>query len=46
MGRYEEALSLFERSLKIFEIKLGSDHPYFKKIEQNIHALKDKMEEK
>ena len=44
--KYDEALSLFERSLKIFENKLGSAHPYFKMTEQNIQALKAKMEEK
>jgi hypothetical protein len=42
---YEEALSLFERSLKILERKLGSAHPYFKLTEQNIQVLKAKMEE-
>jgi len=44
--RYEEALSLFERSLKIFEIKLGSEHPYFKQTKKSIEFLKAKMKEK
>jgi hypothetical protein len=37
---------LFERSLEIFEKKLGPAHPYFKITEQNIQALKEKMNEK
>jgi len=46
MGEYDEVLPLLERSLKIFEKKLGPTHPYFKTTEQNIQALKEKMKEK
>ncbi|WP_052734469.1 MULTISPECIES: tetratricopeptide repeat protein [unclassified Methanosarcina] len=44
--RCNEALPLFKCSLKIFESKPGSAHPYFKMIEQSIEVLKAKTEEK
>ena len=43
---YEEALPLFERSLKILERKLGPAHPNFKTTDKNIQVLKAKMKEK
>jgi tetratricopeptide (TPR) repeat protein len=44
--KYDEALPLLERSLRILKSKLGPAHPYLKTIEQNIQALKEKMKEK
>jgi len=29
MGKYEEALPIFERAVDIIEKKLGLNHPYF-----------------
>jgi hypothetical protein len=43
--KYEESLPLLERSLKIFDLKLGSSHPYFKQTEESIKILKAEMKE-
>ena len=39
--RYQEALSYYEKSLKVIRARLGADHEKAMKIERNIRRLLD-----
>ena len=39
-GNYEKALDYYEKALKIFEEKLGSEHPYTKSVRGNLEETK------
>jgi len=39
MRRYNEAIKMFNRALKILESVYGSGHPYIQKIQRNIISI-------
>ena len=45
LGQYGDALRHFERALRIFEQKLGPEHPNTRVVRGNLAALGDSNEE-
>jgi tetratricopeptide (TPR) repeat protein len=43
IGRYDEAIQLFEQSLNILEKKLGPEHPYCVQITDRLISIYGKM---
>ena len=45
-GKYEEALSLFEKALAIWQARLGPEHPYTKRAQRDYEKTRRLMEKK